>query len=154
MNDYECEIRYHPGKANVVAYALSHKEHKKSQRVKALAMTIDSNLHTQIREAQLDSLKGENVGEESLWGIDKHFKLKDDGTHYFMNRIWTQKFGNIRCLVLEKAQRSRYSIHPGSNRMYVDLKKLYWWPNMKAEIATFMGKCLACSKVKAEHQRP
>ena len=154
LNDYECEIRYHPGKANVVADALSRKEHKKPRRVKALTMTIHSNLNTRIREAQLDALKEENIREEALRGIDKHFELKDDRTRHFMNRIWVPKFGNNRSLVMDEAHRSRYSVHPGSDKMYLDLKKLYWWPNMKAEIATYVGKCLTCSKVKAEHQKP
>ena len=71
-----------------------------------------------------------------------------------MNRIWTNKFGEVRDLVLEEAHKSRYSVHPGSNKMYLDLKVHYWWPNMKAEIATYVSKYLTCSRVKAEHQKP
>ena len=55
---------------------------------------------------------------------------------------------------MEEAHRTKYSVHPGSDKMYLDLKKQYWWPNMKAEIATFVGKCLTCAKVKVEHQKP
>lgn len=86
--------------------------------------------------------------------MDKYFELKADGTCYFMNKIWTPNFGNIRSLVMDEAHKSRYFVHPRSDKMYLDLKKLYWWPNIKAEIATYVGKCLACSKVKEEHQRP
>ncbi|KAI3752357.1 hypothetical protein L2E82_24335 [Cichorium intybus] len=154
LNDYECEIKYHPGKANVVADALSRKEHAKPRRVKALTMTIHSNLNSQIREVQLEALKEENISEEALRGMEKQFEMKEDGTRYFMNRIWTPKFGDIRSLILDEAHKSRYYVRLGSDKMYLDLKKHYWWPNMKAKIATYVSKCLTCSKVKAEHQRP
>ncbi|GJU72117.1 putative reverse transcriptase domain-containing protein [Tanacetum coccineum] len=55
---------------------------------------------------------------------------------------------------MHESHKSKYSIHPDSEKMYQDMKKLYWWPNMKAKIATIVSKCLTCAKVKAEHQRP
>ncbi|GKD59803.1 putative reverse transcriptase domain-containing protein [Tanacetum coccineum] len=55
---------------------------------------------------------------------------------------------------MHESHKSKYSIHPGSDKMYQDLKKLYWWPNIKAEIATYVNKCLTCAKVKAEYQKP
>ncbi|GKD40690.1 putative reverse transcriptase domain-containing protein [Tanacetum coccineum] len=55
---------------------------------------------------------------------------------------------------MRESHNSKYSIHPGSDKMYQDLKPLYWWPNMKADIATYVSKCLTCAKVKAEHQKP
>ncbi|GKG03801.1 putative reverse transcriptase domain-containing protein, partial [Tanacetum coccineum] len=57
-------------------------------------------------------------------------------------------------LIMHESHKSKYSIHPGSDKMYQDLKPLYWWPNMKADIATYVSKCLTCTKVKAEHQKP
>nr|GEV18873.1 putative reverse transcriptase domain-containing protein [Tanacetum cinerariifolium] len=70
------------------------------------------------------------------------------------NRSWIPCFGNLRTLIIHESHKSKYSIHPGSNKMYQDLKKLYWLPNMKAEIATYVSKCLTCAKVKAECQKP
>ncbi|GJX19399.1 putative reverse transcriptase domain-containing protein [Tanacetum coccineum] len=63
-------------------------------------------------------------------------------------------YGDLRALIMHESYKSKYSIHPGSVKMYPDLKKLYWWPNMKAEIATYVSKCLTCAKVKAEYQKP
>ncbi|KAI3704519.1 hypothetical protein L1987_74741 [Smallanthus sonchifolius] len=84
----------------------------------------------------------------------KQLEPKSDDTLYFANRIWVPCFGNLRDLVMDEAHKSRYFIHPGSDKMYKDLKELYWWPNMKGDIATYVSKCLTCSKVKAEHQKP
>ncbi|GJX44117.1 putative reverse transcriptase domain-containing protein [Tanacetum coccineum] len=69
-------------------------------------------------------------------------------------RSWIPCRGNLRELIIHESHKSKYSIHPGSDKMYQDLKKLYWWPNMKAEIATYVSKCLTCAKVKAEYQKP
>ncbi|KAK1415010.1 hypothetical protein QVD17_30779 [Tagetes erecta] len=128
LNDYECAIRYHPGKANVVADALSRKENLKPRRVKFLQLTIHTRLPEQIRNAQLEAIKEENVKAESLRGLDQQFEIKSDGIRYFDERLWVPLFGNLRELVMDEAHKSRYSIHPGSDKMYHDLKVLYWWP--------------------------
>ncbi|GKC21466.1 putative reverse transcriptase domain-containing protein [Tanacetum coccineum] len=69
-------------------------------------------------------------------------------------RSWLPCYGDLRTVIMHESHKSKYSIHPGSDKMYQDMKKLYWWPNMKANIATYVSKCLTCAKVKAEHQRP
>ncbi|GJU53721.1 reverse transcriptase domain-containing protein [Tanacetum coccineum] len=85
--------------------------------------------------------------------MDKSFETRLDGTKCFKNRTWFPYFGKLRNLVMHDSHKSKYSIHPGSNKMYHDMKQLYWWLNMKAEIATYVSKCLTCSKVKAECQK-
>ncbi|GJS94131.1 putative reverse transcriptase domain-containing protein [Tanacetum coccineum] len=149
LADYDCEICYHPRKANVVADALSRKERIKPLRVRSLVMTIHPNLPSQILKAQTEALKEENIKAENLRGMDKSFEIRPDGTRCIKNRSCLPLFGNLRDLIMHESHKSKYSIHPGSDKMYQDLKKLYWWPNMKAIIAEYVGKCLTCSRVKA-----
>ena len=85
LNDYDCEIKYHPGKANVVTDALSRKERVKNLRVRTLEMTIHSDLTTRILQTQLEALKEPNLKKESLRGIEKQLEIKSDGIRYFMN---------------------------------------------------------------------
>ncbi|GJS06888.1 putative reverse transcriptase domain-containing protein [Tanacetum coccineum] len=136
LSDYDCEIRCHPGKTNVVADALSRKERSKPLQVRALVMTIGLNLPKQILGAQLEARKEENFINEDLHGMINKLEPRADGTLCLNNRSWIPCFGDLRALIMHESHKSKYSIHPGSDKMYQDLKKLYWWPNMKAEIAT------------------
>ncbi|GJU62652.1 putative reverse transcriptase domain-containing protein [Tanacetum coccineum] len=155
LSDYDCEIRYHPGKANVVANALSRKERDKPLRVRALMMTVHNDLPKQIRKAQKEAMKRKNVRAENLGRLIKPiFKFCPDGTRHFGNRVCIPQYGGLRDLVMHESHKSKYSIHLGSDKMYQDLKLLYWWPDMKANIATYVSRCLACAKVKSEHQKP
>ncbi|GJU75457.1 putative reverse transcriptase domain-containing protein [Tanacetum coccineum] len=86
--------------------------------------------------------------------MHKAFEVHPDGTRCIKNRSWLPLFGNLRDLIMHESYKSKYSIHPGSDKMYQDLKKLYWWPNMKVIIVEYVGKCLTCSRVKAECQKP
>ncbi|GJW82819.1 putative reverse transcriptase domain-containing protein [Tanacetum coccineum] len=154
LSDYDCEIRYHPGKANVVADARSRKERIKPLRVRALVMTIVLNLPKQILNAQSEARKEENFTTEDLHGMINKLEPHADGTLCLNNQSWIPCFGDLTALIMHESHKSKYSIHPGSDKMYQDLKKLYWWPNMKAKITTYVSKCLTCAKVKAEYQKP
>ncbi|GJY42130.1 putative reverse transcriptase domain-containing protein [Tanacetum coccineum] len=122
LSDYDCEIRYHPGKTNVVADARSRKE-----RIKLL--------------------KEDNFITEDLHRMINKLETRANGTLCLNNRSWISCFGDLRTLIMHESYKSKYSIHPGSDKMYQDLKKLYWWPN----ISTYVSKCLTCAKVKVEY---
>ncbi|GKD77980.1 putative reverse transcriptase domain-containing protein [Tanacetum coccineum] len=154
FTDYDYEIRYHLGKANVVADALIRKEQIKPLRFRALVMTLHPKLPLQILESQTKAIKEKNIKTENLRGMDKAFEVRPDGTRCIKNRSWLPLFGNLRDMIMHESHKSKYSIHPGSDKMYHDLKKHYWWPNMKAIIIEYVGKCLTCSRVKAECQKP
>nr|GEU37607.1 reverse transcriptase domain-containing protein [Tanacetum cinerariifolium] len=114
LSNYDCEIHYHSGKANVVADTLSGKEQIEPLRVRALEMTISLDI----------------------------------------SESWLPCYGDLRTLIMHESHKLKYSVHLGSDKMYQDMKQLYWWPNMKFDIATYVSKCLTCLKVKAEHQKP
>nr|GFA83003.1 putative reverse transcriptase domain-containing protein [Tanacetum cinerariifolium] len=163
--DYDYEIRYHPRKANVVADALSRKE-REPLRVRPLVMTIGLDLPKQILNAQTEARKLENIIKEDVGGMlvenaknpdairEQKLEPRADGTQCLNGRSWIPCYGDLQTVIMHESHKSKYSIHPGSDKLYQDMKKLYWWPNIKADIATYVRKCLTCAKVKAEHQRP
>nr|GEU64165.1 reverse transcriptase domain-containing protein [Tanacetum cinerariifolium] len=155
-----CAVLMQNEKANIVADALSMKERSRPLRVRALVMTMDLNLPKIILKAQTKALKSENLSAEDVEVMLRKYlpkeklKPRTDGTLCLNNKSWVMCFGDLRTLIMHESYKSKYSIHLGSDKMYQDLKQLYWWPNMKANIATYVSKCLTCSKVKAEHQKP
>nr|GEZ00709.1 putative reverse transcriptase domain-containing protein [Tanacetum cinerariifolium] len=144
LSDYDCEIRYHPGKANVVADALSRKE-----RIKPLRARKPENL----KKEDVGGMLIENSKDPKKFRKEK-LEPRTDGTLCINNRSWLPCYDDLRDLIMHESHKSKYSVHPGSDKMYQDLKQLYWWPNMKADIATYVSKCLTCLRVKAEHQKP
>ncbi|GJS12444.1 hypothetical protein Tco_0406916 [Tanacetum coccineum] len=120
LSDYDCKILYHPRKVNVVTDALSRKDRIKPLRVRALVMTIDLNLPAQILNAQAETIKEENVKEENFHGMNKEFETRPDGTLYIKKRSWLPHFGGLMDLIMYESHKSKYSIHPGSDKMYHD----------------------------------
>ncbi|GJY18156.1 putative reverse transcriptase domain-containing protein [Tanacetum coccineum] len=131
--DFVSIVMLHTRKANVVADELSRKE-----RIKPLRNLENEDVGGMIRK---------DIPKEKL-------EPRADGTLCLNGRSWLPCYGDLRSVIMHESHKSKYSIHPGSDKMYQDMKKLYWWPNMKADIATYVSKCLTCAKVKAEHQRP
>ncbi|GJV80210.1 retrotransposon protein, putative, ty3-gypsy subclass [Tanacetum coccineum] len=117
------------------------------------SMRIESNLMLQIKEAQRDD------GE--LWAIvqnvedGKHteFRVDDEGVVWFEDRLCVPNDQALREKVMMEAHSSPFTIHPGSTKMYKDLKQYFWWNGMKQDVATFVSKCMTCQQVKIEHQR-
>ncbi|GJU20736.1 putative reverse transcriptase domain-containing protein [Tanacetum coccineum] len=134
LSDYDYEIHYHPGEANEVPDALSRKERIKPLQVRALVMTIGGMIKKDIPKKKLEPYA--------------------NGTISLNGRSWLPCYGDLRTVIMHESHKSKYSTHPSSDKMYQDMKNLYWWPNMKANIATYVSKGLTCAKVKAEHQRP
>ncbi|GJR94196.1 putative reverse transcriptase domain-containing protein [Tanacetum coccineum] len=145
LSDYDCEFRYHTRKANVVADSLSRKERIKPLRVRALVMTIGWNVPVEILKAQNEARKEDNYETEDLCGMIKKLEPRADGTLCLNRRSWIPNHGNLRGVIMHESHKSRYLIHPGSDKMYQDLKNLYWWPNIKADIATYVGTQLDMS---------
>ncbi|GJV54876.1 putative reverse transcriptase domain-containing protein [Tanacetum coccineum] len=73
---------------------------------------------------------------------------------YFKDHIWVPLVRGVRTVIMDEAHKSKYYVHSGADKMCHDLRDMYWWLGMKRDIATYVSKCLTCSKVKAEHQRP
>ncbi|GJV47751.1 putative reverse transcriptase domain-containing protein [Tanacetum coccineum] len=129
-------------------------------------MTIGLDIPKKILNAQTEARKLENIRIEDVGGmlienskdleklrIEK-LEPRADGTLCLNGRSWLPCYGDLRTMIMHESHKSKYSIHPGFDKMYQDMKKLYWWPNMKADIATYVSKCLTYAKVKAKYQRP
>ncbi|KAI3810835.1 hypothetical protein L1987_20458 [Smallanthus sonchifolius] len=142
------------GKANVVADALSRKEESTPIRIKACQLIITPDLMGEITKAQDEALLERNVKRERIVGQQGNLSANTYGVRTRFGRMWIPKIGELRAKILDEAHKSRYSIHPGTNKMYQDLKKEYWWPGMKNDVTKYVNKCLTCSLVKAEHQKP
>ncbi|GJR01628.1 putative reverse transcriptase domain-containing protein [Tanacetum coccineum] len=151
FSDYDCEICYHPGKANMVADALSRKERVKPKRVRDINMILQSSIKDRILAAQKEAVDEFSVLQK---GLDKMIEQGSDGTLYYLDRIWVLLKGEVRTLIMDEAHKLKYSVHPRADKMYYDLRDRCWWPGMKKDIAEYVSKCLNCLKVKAEHQKP
>ncbi|WVZ88354.1 hypothetical protein U9M48_034885 [Paspalum notatum var. saurae] len=133
IKDYDLEIHYHPG---------------------AVSMEFEPTLEQEIRNGQLNDEKIKEIKE--LIKLDKApgFRVDADGTVWHGDRICVPNIKSIRDLILKEAHETAYSIHPGSEKMYQDLKQKFWWYGMKREVAEYVALCDVCQRVKAEHQKP
>nr|GEZ18133.1 putative reverse transcriptase domain-containing protein [Tanacetum cinerariifolium] len=154
---YEKNYTTHDLELGEVVFALKiwrHylKERIKPLRVRALVMTIGLDLPKQILGAQTEARKPENLKKEDVGGMlienskdlekfrKEQLEPRTDGTLCFNNRSWLPCYGDLRALIMHEAHKSKYSVHLGSDKMYQDLKQLYWWPNMKVDIVTYLPR--------------
>jgi hypothetical protein len=176
IKDYDLEINYHPDKANVVVDTLSRRSHLNMLATRELLpefctefeklnhgwvsnaevveMEVDSLLEQDIRKGQLEDAKIQETKEQIKEDEALGFSIDDQGMLWYKKRICILEIKEIRESILREAHDSAYSIHPGSTKMYHDLKSRYWWYGMKRAIAEYMALCDNCQRVKAERQRP
>ena len=179
LKDYDCTIDYHPGKANVVADALS----RKSTGSLAYMQTIQLPLMVELRElgvelrmhasralfssfqlrlilvdrileAQLEDPYLMSMRKKVEEGEQSNFSIREDGALMIGSRLCVPATEELKRQILEEAHGSAYAMHPGSTKMYRTLKEYYWWSGMKREVSEYVSKCFICQQVKAERQKP
>jgi hypothetical protein len=161
IKDYNLEVHYHPGKANVVADALSRKSHVPDEEslplshsaVLAQIAFVSELLEQIIAEQRYDDLEIPHIKKLMAEGCGPHFSIDEQGVVKYKNRLVVPGNEELRRKILEEAHQSKLSIHPGSNKMYHDLRQLYWWSNMKQDITRYIAEYDICGRVKADHLR-
>jgi hypothetical protein len=171
IKDYDLEVHYHPGNTNVVADALSRKSYANEVQVmpmprelcvecehlnlgfttNAVELVPEPTLEQEIRKSQLKDEKLREIAENIAKGKSPGFRKDDNGTLWFGKRLCVPEDKTIREAILREAHESAYSIHPGSTKMYLDLREKYWWYGLKRDVAEYVALCDTCQRVKAEH---
>jgi hypothetical protein len=176
IKDYNLEIHYHPGKANLVADALSRKEHVHSAifaqlpdeivkdfmrfnlgivtHIEGVTIEVEPTLEQEIRKGQTGDVRIQEIKDLITEGRGPEFTEDEQGTVWIEDRICVPEMESLRETILKEAHDSDYSIHTGSTKMYQDLKLKYWWYGLKRDVAAHVAMCDVCQRVKAEHQRP
>jgi hypothetical protein len=175
IKDYDLEIHYHLGKANLVADALSRKEHVHAAIVTQLpdelaedfaklnmvivahtegvTIEVEPTLEQEIRKGQIGGVKIQEIKGLVAEGRGPDFTKNEQGTILFKNRICVPEIDSLRETILKEAHDSTYSILPGNTKMYQDLKQKYWWYGLKRDVASHVEVCDVCQRVKAKHRR-
>jgi hypothetical protein len=172
IKDYELEVHYHPGKANIIADTLNRKAYcnclpdvrlmgeESSTRVlpnlSLFNITLTPTLRSKIIAAQKDD-EGMGHIKRRMWEGDPKvvcFCEDAEGSLWFREMLVVPKRESLNKKILDEAHTSRYSIHPRSNKMYHDLRQQFWWTRMKRETARYVSKCDTCWKVKADYMKP
>jgi hypothetical protein len=178
IKDYDFTLQYHPGKANVVADALSRKPQCHLASIirdhwSMLGILIECNLTPSVNMhgvfignlvvqptiiSQIIQAQGKDEDLVKHVQAMKEKHPEDWSTHtgrgmQFRGRLCVPNIATLKEDIMQEAHRSKFTIHPGGMKMYKDLKKNYWWNNMKRDIAAYVSRCLTCQMVKAEHLR-
>ncbi|KAK1651595.1 hypothetical protein QYE76_069400 [Lolium multiflorum] len=176
IKDYDMEIHYHPGKANVVADALSRLPCQLNSMIAIeqpslyqefeqfrlelvsegflASIELQPTLMSQIKEAQKGNASIDGIKSQIAAGKAPGFTVDEEGVLWYNERLCVPSDSELKQVILKEAHDTLYSIHPGGTKMYQDLKEQFWWHGMKREIGSYIAKCDICQQVKAEHQRP
>ena len=164
IKDYDLEVFYHPGKANVVADALSRKSYANGIRASpfskelceeferlnmsfvtyAMELEVAPTLEQEIRKGKLEDEKLKEIADKLVIGKSPGFRMDENGTLWYRKRIWVPEIKTIRDAILREAHESTYSIHPRSTKMYLDLKEKYWWYRLKKDVVEYVALCDTC----------